>query len=217
MKTSPADSPRKAAPETDREEADLIRRTLAGDRNAFEGIVRRYHGHLLRTLRGITRNLDQAEDLTQETFLRAFRALDRFDLDRPFHPWLWTIGIRLALHAIARKDRSNLSLDAEDPQGPGEGRREGGWLADPRSTEQLEEHLLRRALIDALEELEPEFRAVVVLRALEERSYEEISEILEIPKGTVMSRLFRARLRLKQKMLGWIPEGETDERPERSM
>jgi len=217
MKTSPTDSPRKAAPEPDREEADLIRRTLAGDRNAFEGIVRRYHSDLLRALRGITRNLEEAEDLTQEAFLRAFRALDRFDLSRPFRPWLWTIGIRLALHAVTRKGRSNLSLDADDPDGAGERRREGGWLADPRSTEQLEGQLLRRDLIDALAGLEPDFRAVVVLRALEERSYEEISEILEIPIGTVMSRLFRARLRLKQKMLGWIPEGETHERSERSM
>jgi len=154
----------------------------------------------MRTLRGITRNLEEAEDLTQEAFLRAYRALDRFDLARPFRPWLWTIGIRLALHAIARKDRGNVSLDAEDAEGTT--RADGPWMADTRSVDVIEENLVRGDMERALGELDADHRAVILLRAVEEKSYEEIAEILGIPKGTVMSRLFRARIRLRERLAG---------------
>jgi RNA polymerase sigma-70 factor (ECF subfamily) len=154
----------------------------------------------MRTLRGITRNVEEAEDLTQEAFLRAYRALDRFDLARPFRPWLWTIGIRLALHAIGRKGRGNVSLDAEDSEGVARG--DGPWLADSRSVEAIEENLMRGDIERALDSLDPDHRAVILLRAVEERSYEEIAEILGIPKGTVMSRLFRARIRLRERLAG---------------
>jgi len=151
----------------------------------------------MRLLRRMTRSIEEAEDLTQEAFLRAFRALDRFDLERPFRPWLWTIGIRLALHSLKRKDRDNVSLDVDRPEGGG-GSSEGSWLADSRSVEGLESRLLQRDLSEALSELDPDHRAVLILRAVEERSYEEIGEILGIPRGTVMSRLFRARMRLRE-------------------
>lgn len=187
-------------PGTDREDAEDIRRTLAGDRNAFEGLVRRHHRDLARMLRGITRSIEEAEDLTQEAFLRAYRALDRFDLARPFRPWLWTIGIRLALHAIARKDRRNVSLDDEDEESGA--RSDGPWMADTSSVHRIEENLARDDIERALATLDPEHRAVILLRAVEEKSYEEIAEILGIPKGTVMSRLFRARMRLREKLEG---------------
>jgi RNA polymerase sigma-70 factor (ECF subfamily) len=164
----------------------------------------------MRTLRGITRNIEEAEDLTQEAFLRAYRALDRFDLARPFRPWLWTIGIRLALHAVARKERGNVSLDAEDPDGMA--RTDGPWMADSRSVEAIEENLMRSEIEQALDALDPDHRAVILLRAVEERSYEEISEILGIPKGTVMSRLFRARMRLKERLAGLRADARPGER-----
>lgn len=132
--------------------------------------------------------------------MRAYRALDRFDLDLPFRPWLWTIGIRLALHAIARKDRGHARLDADDPGGEGGARREGAWMADRRPMEEIEERLTRIDLERAMDALDPDQRAALILRVVEERSYEEIAEILEIPKGTVMSRLFRARIRLRERL-----------------
>lgn len=151
-------------------------------------------------LRRITRNLEEAEDLTQEAFLRAFRALDRYDTGRPFRPWLWTIGIRLALHSIARKGRTNVSLDDGDPdERP---RDESAWMADPRSVESIDANLLGREIDEAMRDLDADHRAVLILRAIEERSYEEISEILGVPKGTVMSRLFRARNRLRARLRG---------------
>jgi RNA polymerase sigma-70 factor, ECF subfamily len=195
-----------------REDAELIRRTLAGDRNAFEGLVLRYHRDLMRLLRRITRSIEDAEDLTQETFLRTYRALDRFDLEKPFRPWLWTIGIRLALHAIAKKGRSNVSLDGADDAPEGEGRRDGPWLADTRSLERIDENLMQRDLMEALDQMDPQHRAILILRVIEERSYEEIATILQIPQGTVMSRLNRARISLRKKLSGWFPAGEEDGR-----
>jgi RNA polymerase sigma-70 factor, ECF subfamily len=173
-------------------------------------LVLRYHRDLLRVLRRITRSVEDAEDLTQEAFLRAYRALDRFDLERPFRPWLWTIGIRLALQAIAKKGRGNVSLDGPDRETDEARRGDGPWLADHRTAEEIDERLMRRDLVAALDEMEPQHRAVLILRVIEERSYEEIAGILDIPQGTVMSRLSRARLSLKKRLSGWLPGGEED-------
>lgn len=211
IQTAPGDSPERASAEqTAREDAELVRRTLAGDQAAFEGLVLRYHRDLLRLLRRITRSVEDAEDLTQEAFLRAYRALDRFDLARPFRPWLWTIGIRLALQTIAKKGRSNVSLDGPDREADGTARGDGPWLADHRTTEQIDERLMQRDLMEALDEMDPQHRAVLVLRVIEERSYEEIAGILGIPQGTVMSRLSRARLSLRRRLTGWLPGGDQD-------
>src|SRR5436190_281439 len=147
MRTPPTDRSHRAAEHADREDAELIRRTLAGDQAAFEGLVGRHHGDLLRTLRRITRRVEDAEDAAQEAFLRAYRALDRFDLARPFRPWLWTIGIRLALQGLARKEQRNVSLETESRRNQSAG---GAWLADDRSREHIEGRLLRRDVERAL-------------------------------------------------------------------
>lgn len=162
-------------------------------------------------LRRITRNVEDAEDLAQEAFLRAFRALDRFDLERAFRPWLWTIGIRLALHALAKKEKRNLSLEDLSTGSEGDARGESRWLSDTGSLERLEGSLLRRDLEEALEKMDAQHRAILVLRIVEDHSYEEISRILGIPQGTVMSRLSRARARLKERMRAWGPLGDEDE------
>ena len=214
IQTAPSDSPKRTPLDQGaREDAGLIRRTLAGDRNAFEGVVRRHHHDLLRLLRGITRNLEDAEDLTQEAFLRAFRALDRFDQNRPFRPWLWTIGTRLALQRLEKKERRNISLDTAGSTDDGTSHTGGSWTADTRDLERIDALDLHLDFTTALEMLDPDHRAVLVLRVLEDRSYEEIAEILEIPQGTVMSRLNRARRRLRETLRGWTPQGETDGRP----
>jgi RNA polymerase sigma-70 factor (ECF subfamily) len=207
MPTGPSDSsPRETIEEPEGEDAALVRRTLAGDPGAFEVLVRRHHRDLFRTLRRITRNVEDAEDLTQEAFLRGYRALDRFDPARPFRPWLWTIGIRLAFQRLAKKERGNVSLDTAGVE-EDEGRAgSGAWWTDTRALEELDGRLLRREIDEALEELDPQHRAILLLRVVEERSYEEIAGILDVPIGTVMSRLSRARARLKAKLMDWSPE-----------
>jgi RNA polymerase sigma-70 factor (ECF subfamily) len=203
-------TPRVSTPSPDHEDAELVRRTLSGEVGAFEDLVHRHYRDLLRTLQAMARRVEDAEDAAQEAFLRAYRALDRFDQTRPFRPWLWTIGIRLVLQGLARKERKNVSLETIGTASEGPSLAESGWMADPRSTERLDEQLLHRDLDRALKELSPDHRAILVLAVLEERSYEEIAQILNIPRGTVMSRLSRARARLREKLAGWLPHEEGD-------
>lgn len=194
-----------------RRDAELVRQSLAGDRDAFGMLVRNYHGELLRFLRGITRNQDDAEDAAQEALLRAFRFLDSYDPSRPFRSWLWTIGAREAMRILKKRDRKHLSLETtgsedDDAFGP-----EATWHADSSAIERLDAELLRRALLEGLDQLPPDHRAVLILRILEQRSYEEIAEILEVPTGTVMSRINRARAGLRMSLRGWTPEGGNDD------
>jgi len=193
-----------------RRDAELVRRSLEGDRDAFGMLVRNYHADLLRFLRGMMRNPDDAEDAAQEAFLRAFRFLDSYDPARPFRSWLWTIGAREAMRILKKRDRKHLSLETtgseeDEAFGP-----EASWHADTTALDRLDAELLRRALLDGLDRLPPDHRAVLVLRILEQRSYEEISEILEIPTGTVMSRINRARAGLRKSLRGWTSEGGND-------
>jgi RNA polymerase sigma-70 factor (ECF subfamily) len=193
-----------------RRDAELVRRSLAGDRDAFGNLVRAYHGELLRFLRGITRNQDDAEDAAQEAFLRAFRFLDSYDPSRPFRAWLWTIGAREAMRILKKKDRRHLSLETSGSEDEDSFAPEASWHADASGLERLDAQLLRRALMEGLDRLPPDHRAVLILRIVEQRSYEEIAEILEIPTGTVMSRINRARIRLRKALRGWAPEGGND-------
>ncbi len=191
----------------DREDAELVRATLAGDRGAFARLLRRHHLDLLRALERITRNPQDAEDAAQEAALRAFRALDRFDPQRgAFRPWLWTIGIRVALRIATHRRQKDLSLD-DLTSGADDAPRGQGWLHDKLAVDRTDAAVLRRELDDALDKLDPPHRAILVLAVLEERSYEEIATILEIPIGTVMSRLHRARARLKTHLADRAPEG----------
>ena len=199
-----------AGEEGPRSDARLVRLTLAGDREAFEEIVRRHYGDLLRSMRRYVGAREDAEDLVQETFLRAYRALDRYDPERRFWTWIWTIAYRLALNHRARKGRTDPRIeDRSDGSGP----IGSGWLADHRPVERIEERLTRRAFTEALERLDPEHRAVLLLRVLEERTYEEIAAILELPAGTVMSRLSRARSKLRERMGEPAAQETRHERP----
>lgn len=186
-----------------------MRATLAGDRAAYSQLVRRHHGDLLRALERITRNRQDAEDAAQDAVLSAFRALDRFDTARgAFRPWLWTIGIRAALRLATHRRQKDPSLDTL-VRDEAEGRVRGSsWLHDRHAAERTDAAVLRRELDDALDALDPPQRAILVLAVLEERTYEEIAGILEIPMGTVMSRLHRARARLRAALSDAIPQGD---------
>lgn len=183
----------------DRATADirsLVRAARSGDAGAFRRLVELH----MRAVYGLAFRLmgdpDDADDVAQETFLRAWRALDRYDETYSFYTWLRTIATRLALQERAKRRRrrteSGESFDAAAAAVP---------AAAPDPLETLAGEELQRALAGALEDLPEEFRAVLVLRAEQDLSYEEIARILEVPAGTVMSRLFRAR-RLLRSALG---------------
>jgi RNA polymerase sigma-70 factor, ECF subfamily len=169
------------------DEAFLLARARRGDASAFEEIVRLYQRRVYGVALRIVRAHDVADDVTQEAFLRAWRSLERFELGRPFGPWVCRIAANLAVNHV----RSPRAREEGLPEAHAETRsREPGPLGALLDAEGA------RVLEAALAELPQEQRAVLVLRAVEELSYAEIAASLGISAGTVMSRLYRARERL---------------------
>ena len=181
------------------EEAELIRRCLAGDELACRDLVRRYQKPVYSILWRMLRRAEDVEDVTQETFIRMFRALDRYDVERPFSSWLFTIASRLAIDHIRRRRVPTVSLSAVEPGSHEEWTRE---VADPSPgpddvTSHREEEVRTQALIDSLP---PHYRIVVLLRHQQDLSYEEIAEALQMPLGTVKARIHRARALLQKRL-----------------
>ncbi len=168
-------------------ESFLIARARRGDPGAFEEIVRLYQRRVYGVALRIVRAPDVADDIAQEAFLRAWRSLDRFDLERPFGPWVCQIAANLAVNHV----RSPRAREQGLPEAHGETK-----AAEPGPLGALLDAEGARVLEAAMAGLPQEQRAVLVLRAVEEMSYAEIAEALGISLGTVMSRLYRARERL---------------------
>jgi len=180
------------------EEAAWVREALAGNEIGFESLMRRYHAPLRRILIGILRRPEDSDDLLQETFLRAYRFLHRYDQARPFGPWLFRIGVNLARNFLKRdRLRSHLSLDSAPGDGDAEESYEGTWSADLSTVADLEFSELLTQTEAALADLPADQRVVLEMRLLGEMSYQEIASILSIPVGTVMSRLSRGRQSLQ--------------------
>jgi RNA polymerase sigma-70 factor (ECF subfamily) len=177
------------------EDSFLIARARRGDRGAFEEIVRRYQRRVYGVALRIVRAHDVADDVAQEAFVRAWRALDRFDLDRPFGPWVCRIAANLAVNHV----RSPRAREEGLPEGHAE-----APAPDPGPLGAVLDAEARRVLDEAVAALPAEQRAVFVLRAVEEMPYAEIAAALGISPGTVMSRLFRARERLARALAPYL-------------
>lgn len=181
------------------EDADLIRRCLAGDQKAYRDLVRRYQRPVYSVVLRVVRRSEDAEDITQETFVRMFRALERYDLERPFTAWLFTIASRLAIDHLRRRRVQTVSLSQAEP-GSSEERTidvEDKGLKPDEITSYHEEEKRSQDLIDSLPE---HYRIVVLLRHQQDLSYEEIAEALNLPLGTVKARIHRARAILKDRI-----------------
>jgi RNA polymerase sigma-70 factor (ECF subfamily) len=177
------------------DETFLLARARQGDLAAFEEVVRRYQRRVYGVALRIVRAHDVADDVAQEAFVRAWRSLDRFDLGRPFGPWVCRIAANLAVNHV----RSPRAREEALPDGHAE-----TPSADPGPLGRVLDAEAKRVLDEAVAGLGPEQRAVFVLRAVEEMSYEEIAEALGISPGTVMSRLFRARARLARALAPYL-------------
>ena len=177
------------------DEPFLLARARQGDLAAFEEVVRRYQRRVYGVAFRIVRAHDLADDVAQEAFVRAWRSLDRFDLGRPFGPWVCRIAANLAVNHV----RSPRAREEGLPEGHAE-----TPSADPGPLGAILEEEAKRVLDEAVARLGPEQRAVFVLRAVEEMSYEQIAEALGISQGTVMSRLFRARERLARALAPYL-------------
>ncbi|MBI5169839.1 MAG: sigma-70 family RNA polymerase sigma factor [Candidatus Eisenbacteria bacterium] len=183
------------------EDADLIRRCLAGDQRACRDLVQRYQRPVFSVLMRVVRSPQDAEDLTQETFVRMFRALDRYDIERPFTAWLFTIATRLGIDHLRRRRVKTVSLTVSEP-GSTEERTldvEDTGLRPDEAASHAEEETWASELIQSLPE---HYRIVVLLRHQQDLSYEEIAEALGVPLGTVKARIHRARALLKDRIEG---------------
>jgi len=201
---APPDPPaRPPAAESAPDEAFLVARARQGDLSAFEEVVRRHQRRVYGVALRIVRSHDVADDVTQETFVRAWRALDRFDLGRPFGPWVRRIAANLAVNHV----RSPRAREEGLPDGHGEVK-----AASPGPLDAVLDEEARQILDRAVAALPTEQRAVFVLRAVEEMSYEEIARALSISPGTVMSRLFRARQRLVRAVAPYLGDAARQRR-----
>jgi RNA polymerase sigma-70 factor (ECF subfamily) len=176
-------------------EADqlLVERAQKGDKTAFDALVQKYHKKLGRLLSRFVRDSAEVEDVTQEAFIKAYRALPAFRGDSAFYTWLYRIGINTAknyLVAQGRRAPTSTEYDANEA----ESFEDGDQLRDINTPESL---LLSKQIGEtvntAMEALPDELRTAIVLREIDGLSYEEIAQQMQCPIGTVRSRIFRAR------------------------
>ena len=176
------------------DDVGLVRAAQSGDADAFGQIVRRYQRAVYRVAYGLTRNASDADDLAQETFVRAWQAIGRFRAGEPLYPWLARIAMNQGLSLFRRRKRR-----PETPLEPLlEAGRQWGGGADPACEAVDRDHAAH--LEAALAGLSHEHQSVLVMRAVEGLSYEEIAGVLGVPAGTVMSRLSRARAELRARL-----------------
>ena len=173
----------------------LIAECLHGDTAAFGRLVLRYQDRLYNTVYRLLDNADDAQDVVQEAFLNAYQSLDSFKGHSEFFTWLYRIAYNTAI-SLKRKQRATLSLSA---RGNGESSREPADESDlSRPGHGLERAEEGRRVQEALNRLSPEHRMVLILKDMEGQKYEAMAEILQVPIGTIRSRLHRARAELRE-------------------
>ena len=170
------------------DEKALVLRAQSGDREAFNTLVSRNLDRVYRVAFTVVRNHDEASDIAQETFMRAYRTIDRFDTSRPLFPWLYQIARNLGINRIQRVRRREASLPDFDTLS----------ARDAGPEEQLVQQSEAERVRAAISELPEHHRQIIELCHFQDCSYQEMAEILEIPVGTVMSRLYHARKRLQK-------------------
>jgi RNA polymerase sigma-70 factor, ECF subfamily len=182
------------------DESVLVSQAREGDTRAFGELVRRYEGKIFRLAQHVTNNREDAEDVLQETFMKAYEHLDQFKGDSKFYTWIVRIAVNQALMKLRRrKTDKSVSLDEQIDTGEDTIVREiAAWDEDPEQRFSREE--LGEILDHAVDALEPPYRSVFVLRDVEELSTEETAEALGLSIPAVKSRLLRARLQLREKL-----------------
>ena len=186
-------------------DVELVRGALEGAESSFREIVLRYERPVYGLIVRIVRNPSRAEELAQDTFVKAFRALHTYDMQRKFSAWLLTIAHHVAIDDLRRGTLHTQPLEEMTEDGPQA--REFADTTGPTPAAIAERAELAIALQRAIGRLRPEYRELVTLRYERELDYDEISEMTGLPMGTVKSSLHRARKELADHMesLGWNP------------
>ena len=192
------------------EDRDLVRRCLKHDQEAYQILLTRYERPVYGIVRRMIQNEEDARDLAQEAFVRAFKNLKQFDRSRKFSSWLFRIANNLCIDHYRRR-----KLDTVPMVRHTDGEEEETWdLPDaaPSPAEVFSDRERSRRLLVAVESLPPVYRMVILLRHQQGLAYDEIAEAMELPLGTVKARIHRAHRLLKEKLtrqgLDWIPEGD---------
>jgi len=185
----------------DREiDQQLVERAQRGDKSAFELLVAKYQRKLARLLSRFIRDPAEVEDVAQEAFIKAYRALPSFRGESAFYTWLYRIGINTAknyLVAMGRRAPTTTEFDSEDA----ENFEDGDQLRDVNTPEnQLMSKQIAQTVNDTMEALPEELRTAIVLREIDGLSYEEIATVMNCPIGTVRSRIFRARETIAERL-----------------
>jgi RNA polymerase sigma-70 factor (ECF subfamily) len=178
---------------------ELVRRVQHGDKKAFDVLVRKYQQKIVKLISRYVRDQDEALDVAQETFIKAYRALAKFRGDSAFYTWLYRIAINTAKNYLVSQSRRppDTDIDAEDAvQFEGDSQ-----LRETDLPEQLvHRDEVERVIYEAIDALPEDLRTAITLRELEGLSYEEIAQAMECPIGTVRSRIFRAREAIEAKL-----------------
>ncbi len=182
------------------DEAGLVAKAKAGDAQAFTELVHHYERKIYRLAKHITQNDEDAEDVLQETFLKAYEHLGNFQGNSKFYTWIVRIAVNESLMKL-RKRKGDRTVPLDEPVDTGEEmvtREVAVWEDNPEQRYSREE--MQQILDDAVQSLKPDFRTVFILRDIEELSTEETAEALGISVPAVKSRLLRARLALREKL-----------------
>jgi RNA polymerase sigma-70 factor (ECF subfamily) len=171
------------------EDLELIRRSQSGDTEAYDQLVSKYRAKIFTMVRGMVRNEHDASDLVQEGWLKAWQSIHQFKGRSSFYTWLYRITMNVTIESLRRK-RQREEIELIDAI--------ASFLPSPRANDRRTE--IQEKVESALAKLSPEHRAVVVLKELEGLQYREIAEVLNIPVGTVMSRLFYAKKQLQSRL-----------------
>jgi RNA polymerase sigma-70 factor (ECF subfamily) len=182
------------------DEAEQIQKARSGDARAFGDLIGKYERKIFRLAQHITQNREDAEDVLQETFLKAYEHLNQFQGNSKFYTWIVRIAVNQALMKL-RKRKTDKTVSMDEGIDTGEDvvvREIAAWDEDPEQRYSREE--LNEILTAAVDSLAPAYRTVFVLRDVEDLSTEETAEALELSIPAVKSRLLRARLQLREKL-----------------
>jgi len=181
-----------------RADSQVVLKIRDGDTGAYRILVEQYQGRIYSMVLGMVKDEEHAWDITQDSLIKAFKKLDSFRIDSSFYTWLYRIASNSAIDYL-RKAKRRRTEEFDD----GIGAKDQAGMIDPMYSttspaKDLERSQLKDRIFEAMQHISPEQRQIVLLREVEGYSYKEISETMDIPEGTVMSRLFYARRKLQE-------------------
>jgi RNA polymerase sigma-70 factor (ECF subfamily) len=208
----PANGAMGADPRKAESELELVRKAQAGDRGAYGRIVLLYQDRLFNAVVRMVGDREESRELTQETFTRGLAKIDSFRGDAGPYTWLFRIATNLCISRLRKIQRHRtFSLEGSSAQRNGEGEDQASNLIDrlkpsevPQPDEEIERRERNQEVLAALGRLDPEYRAVLVMRDIEGFDYQQMADVLGLPLGTLKSRLFRARLALRDELKAYL-------------